>query len=645
MGKGKRIREERAAKQARKDAAAAKRGANPQGVGGGPFGAVPPWKPPTSIEEAISQMLEFFNSMPKLIVCGQVGIEPLTEDERREVLSGCDLLDALQTVSQLQSKWDVEFTTMQRPDLVDAEFLKAGDSQACREALKRVVDHSGLLTSPRATAQLQREIMESASTDGSATAIDRNTLIHLLLSITTEQNLDPEFAGDVPTEEEIAKFKRESSKMNLEELRKYTEKLIPDEIASNLYNMPQKYEMLLSNTDDIWFAEWPSRSKIDGLGATPAEAFKIATGVELLDLMRLGHRIIKRSSKSNQVRFTRDELLTDGASEAALDYLLSDMVLTLDGYKAALEKDRQHGDVAHQRFTFTQYPFLAVGEGVFVMIRHQWAMERLIGATLFFEAWAKFRAQSGGLANPFKNAMNDAFEAFVGGILHRTAAKSSTMTIVDESEMQAAWREKKGQMPSICDWMLLGEKHCVVIDATNHAVKEDAAQGLATFAEYAEDIDKIFVDGKFEQLLSTIGLVQKHGGWGEDVVDAETKFVPLVVVPDTGIPSGLITQFDIVERGRKMFEKLHPHVYAVGIVPVSDIQLLEGMADWAYKLAGLPGASDRNIMRMLLGWRQGASGQGEASLQMFLQRRGFPLPMSDHLINNGRRVKDLLDGS
>ena len=121
--------------------------------------------------------------------------------------------------------------------------------------------------------------------------------------------------------------------------------------------------------------------------------------------------------------------------------------------------------------------------------------------------------------------MNDAFEVFVGGILHRTAKKGKGIQkIVDESEMQVAWKEQKGKTPSVCDWMLLGEGHCVVIDATNHAVKADAAQGLATFDEYAADIDKIFVEGKFEQLLSTIDLAQKHGGWGGEVVDARHEF-------------------------------------------------------------------------------------------------------------------------
>ena len=172
-------------------------------------------------------------------------------------------------------------------------------------------------------------------------------------------------------------------------------------------------------------------------------------------------------------------------------------------------------------------------------------------------------------------------------------------------------------------------------------MKEDAAQGLATFAEYAADIEKIFVEGKFGQLLSTIELAQKHGGWGNDVVDADTDFAPLVVVPDTGVPNGILTQFDIIERGRKLFQHLQPHVYVPGVVPVSDIQLLEAMADLARSVPTLPG-QDRNIMKMLAGWRYTASGQGEASLQMFLHRRGFPLPLSKHILSNSRKMIALL---
>ena len=48
----------------------------------------------------------------------------------------------------------------------------------------------------------------------------------------------------------------------------------------------------------LWFSAWSPRSKTTGLGATPAEAFEIATGVDLLDVMRLGARIVERSTNT-----------------------------------------------------------------------------------------------------------------------------------------------------------------------------------------------------------------------------------------------------------------------------------------------------------------------------------------------------------
>ena len=215
------------------------------------------------------------------------------------------------------------------------------------------------------------------------------------------------------------------------------------------------------------------------------------------------------------------------------------------------------------------------------MLRHQWALDRLCGGPLYFEAWASF--SSGGLRNRFKNAMCDAFEVFAGGILHRIFDKCPHLrAIADENEMQAAWTEQKGETPSVCDWIIFGKGHCIVIDATNRAVKEDAAQGLASWDEYSADVEAIFTNtdhGKFGQLLSTIDLVKKHGGWGNEKVDTTTMYAPLIVVPDAGVVNGRLTQFDVNIRGVKAFGHLQPQVYAPGIVPISDIQLLEGFAD------------------------------------------------------------------
>lgn len=603
----------------------------------------PPWMPPLGnpvTDDLMSHTMSYLTSQPQLIVCGLLGLNPLTDDERRELLASINLYDALETVARLQAQWDVAYTTTQGVRDVEGDFLAGGGTGGvCEKALNRIVIYNDMLISPRATAQLMREIIEYATAADAAPVIDRNILTHMLLSITTEQNLNSEFSGDVPTAAEIAKLQRKLPKMGAEELHEYAKPLMQEEIASALFNAPLRLEIVLSNSFDLWFTEWASRSKTTGLGATPAEAFKIATGVELLDVMRLGRRIIKRSTKSHQVRFTRDELLADGASESAIDYLFANMAPRLEDFKAKLQEDRNAGPISHQRYTLTQYPFLAVDDNTFVAIRHQWALDRLCGAQLYFEAWASF---PGALRNRFKTAMNDAFEQFVSGILHRIHDKCPHLrAIVDEDEMQAAWTQKKGEAPSVCDWMLFGKDHCIVIDATNHAVKADAAQGLASWEEYSADVQTIFMDtdsGKYRQLLSTIDLVQKHGGWENEKVDNKTMYAPLVIVPDAGVVTGLLAQFDINLRSINAFKHLQPQVYAPGIVPLSDLQLLEGMAD-----IGAKGGMNPNMVDLVAKWRTAAS-KGVASLQLYLLSYGIPiLPVSDHIMHNSRRVMKLLD--
>ena len=144
-----------------------------------------PWKQSSAANE-ISKLAQFLHAQPQLIVCGRLGMQPLMDARRRELLSGVDLFDPLETLARLQGRWDVAYTTSQRPGRVESEFLAGGDGQACRRARKQVVDHGDFLVSPRATAQLQREVIEYASADEAAQPIDRNTLVHMLLSITSE---------------------------------------------------------------------------------------------------------------------------------------------------------------------------------------------------------------------------------------------------------------------------------------------------------------------------------------------------------------------------------------------------------------------------------------------------------------------------
>ena len=74
----------------------------------------------------------------------------------------------------------------------------------------------------------------------------------------------------------------------------------------------------------------------------------------------------------------------------------------LDGYRVELQKNRDAGAIGHQRHTMTEYPFLAVDDSTFVMLRHQWALDRLCGEQLFFEAWARLGRVAPGSASSWR---------------------------------------------------------------------------------------------------------------------------------------------------------------------------------------------------------------------------------------------------
>lgn len=85
-------------------------------------------------------------------------------------------------------------------------------------------------------------------------------------------------------------------------------------------------------------------------------------------------------------------------------------------------------------------------------------------------------------------------------------------------------------------------------------------------------------------------------------------------------------------------------MYPAGLITVADVQLLEGLADFALSVPLGPG-QDRNLMKLLAGWRHAAVSQGDSSLQIFLHRRGFPLPLSKHILDNSRKAIELLEES
>jgi hypothetical protein len=68
------------------------------------------------------------------------------------------------------------------------------------------------------------------------------------------------------------------------------------------------------------------------------------------------------------------------------------------------------------------------------------------------------------------------------------------------------------------------------------------------------------------------------------------------------------------------------------VIQVSGVQLAQGLGDWAQKLG-----NKAYMLDLVAAWRRLATVAGEGSLQMYLDWRGWPRPLSDHVIGNGNK--------
>ncbi|MDW5610660.1 hypothetical protein [Mycolicibacterium sp. D5.8-2] len=562
-----------------------------------------------------------------LIVCGHAGLKPLNESQRYDLLGRVNLYDAVEQLAEMQRSFDVAYTGTGDLRRIELIFL-VGARESWVDRVRKRIDQGHRLVSPRATAQLLREVIEHASTDTAAPVVDKNRLVHLYLSVTSEQNMRPEFEGDLPSRRARRRHAEEIAGLDLAETHAVAATIIPDIVATQLFNNPLKIELVKANTFDTWFRPWPTRSNSNGLGNSPEECFKIATGVELVDVLRLGDVIAKRGATQQQVRFTREGLAAAGVTAAAIDLLFASMALTLPDLREQLALEREAGPVGHQRYKLTQYPFLALDGSEFISLRHTWAMDKLCGSHLFFiTSVGLIDTQSRSAAGRFKSSMDDIFEDVVGEVLNRIARNARVGGIINEAEMQAAWTKKKGETPSVCDWALHGERLWAVIDATNHAVNASVAQGLSTWEDYSADIERTFTENKFEQLLSTITQLRQHGGWDHEVVDDDTDFIPLVVVPDVGLPSDPLIESDIIRRSLPLFQHLQPHIYPPAILQFAELQLLEGVAE------NFP----VNILEVIADWRREAATSG-IPLQMFVEATTGQLPGSRRILASAKSL-------
>ncbi|MEC4762903.1 hypothetical protein VT930_07235, partial [Mycobacterium sherrisii] len=391
-----------------------------------------------------------------------------------------------------------------------------------------------------------------------------------------------------------------------------------DEAASMMFNASRLPEHMKCMTHEFWYQPWAAKVG-DQLGATPADTFHEATGISMDEFLRAGD-VITPVLRTGSARFDLGTLHEHGVSDEVVQYIKRNMVRDLDEFRAMSRRDRERGDVRAQRYTFTQFPFLDLGDGTVLALRAQWGMDRFFGNAPEFDVQQGFAEQGKPeRAKQFQDAVKHQFEQIVGRIVARIAANSAVFgSIVGEEEMQAAWPVKKGLQPKACDWMLpTNNRFTWLIDATHRPLRSSLAEGVASGEDFASNLEAFLTSKKARQFVSVIDHLTERGWEGASFTD--TTFAPFVVVPDVGLPSTPTSMMLVGLGAREMMATYGGQMLMPAVVPISDLMLLEGMAE-------TPGVEVANLIRA---WRQ----VGFMPLQQYLEACGFPYrPCPRHMI-------------
>lgn len=547
------------------------------------------------------------------ITATSVGLVPLDREQRLALLSGIDSKEVLVALGEMQAELDAAM--LSHAETLPLEAARIVDSQ-WYEPVRQQLAAGHRLAPPQTMVRLMRETIEAG--EGLRLGIsDDDALLQLLLSVNEDHDTSSGLAARFNAMD-IHQVDAEMRSMSEDGLLAFANEMAVDEAASMMFNASRLPEHMKCMTHEFWYQPWPEKVG-DQLGATPADTFREATGISMDEFLLAGD-VIMSVLRTGRARFALSALSEHGVSDEVVQYIRRNMVRDLDEFRAMSQQDRERGDVRAQRYTFTQFPFLDLGDGTVLALRAQWGMDRFFGNAPEFDVQQGFVEQGRpGRAKQFQDAVKHQFEQIVGRIVARIAAHSAVFgPVFDEEEMQAAWTVRRGQHPKACDWMLpTNSRFTWLIDATHRPLRSALAEGWGSGEDFASNLEAFLTSKKSRQFESVIDHLTERGWDGTSFTD--TTFAPFVVVPDVGLPSTPMSMMLVGICAREMMEAYGGRMLAPAVVSISDLMLLEGMAE-------TPRVEVANLIRA---WRQ----VGMMPLQQYLEACGFRYrPCPQHMV-------------
>jgi hypothetical protein len=376
-----------------------------------------------------------------------------------------------------------------------------------------------------------------------------------------------------------------------------------DFVAQGLFDHSDTFETLACTVDETRMRGWApgtDQKVIDDVGAGPADVFAEVIGVELADFLALAWVFWNAARNEGQIGFDRGLLAASGLGTKVIDTFLQQCTLSLAELRERLADERMSdAPTPWMRYTLQEFPFLRLDDGSVLMLRLQYAVQRMFGDLLYLKVHDALKVSDPKRADRFKSAMNTIFEHRVGSVLDRIAqheVRFGGAVVITEDQMKAAWSNSRGEHPKICDYAYVQGGEAILIDANNRNLPKKFAERSAVGGDLHDEIRKMFAATKFQQLTSTAREFLTHGWTATTgvLITSETKFLPFVVAPIAGIPSNEFTEMLILEQAAPLIAEFNSKVLPPTIITWRDLQILEGIAEQA---------KGGRIIELLIMWR------------------------------------------
>ncbi|MFM9378072.1 hypothetical protein [Gordonia sp. VNK21] len=565
----------------------------------------------------LEELFRMDDGSPHVVRSDEVeAIQHLDEHARRRLWKRVGVVPTFEWLSRMFADLDLSRMTNSDDDVVLDFLSEVSEPARSQTTRKLTAGHAVLHPVPLFLAI--KEVIVHADMDGEdAPTHDELLAVFLSLSAETHESAMP---AD-PTQ-----FGPAFGEMTLNRLMQ----------TSLLY--PDPLELVAGTAHATWHRGWSERTSarsLSDLAAGPSEQWTEVMGVELDDFLALGWLFYNLWKHEGVTRFDPDLFERDRLPSKPLKFLVDHCSISLVALRDALQQQRNDKSLLWTRYQMQQHPFVRLDDGTLIPIRFQFVIQRIFGDHLFLESAFTLRGEDKKKAKHYEDAMRDIFEERVGDVLTRICEhdQSGKTVLIEEAEMKDAWRTSKATEPKVCDFAVFREHGCLLVDANMRSLPQSFAEGTATIEQLQTEIRDRFTSTKFQQLLSTVDQFMAKGWESPEVpLTSRTRFVPVVVVPDAGMPSELTVENLMFAESLPLVVKYNdnPRFYRVHVPAVltfRDLLMLDGLAERGV-----------DVFALLKRWRNihplGRNGRQPlpVALKEFVDERhpGAPMGQAEH---------------